>query len=361
MRTGSLFSLETLLGPSPVFQEERDLEEGEDPSGALFQTLGGFWASGALYVATRLRVADYLVEEPLCSETLAFLTHAHAPSLYRLLRALASVGMLEEDENGYFSLTKTGQLLRADKPDSFHSFVIDELGDAPPQAWKDLFYSVKVGQLASRANCATASHFTVRRSGRKYGVAENGVDGASARLCAAILRNYDFSRVKAVVDIGGGNGMFLAFLLQAHELLSGIVFDFPRALETAQFCLAREGVVKRCKVLVGDLLETVPSGHDLYILRKILRNYNDEDAVAILNSCYRAMLPQSKLLLVEAVISPGNAPAFAKFQDLKLMLTSGGRERTEDEFRVLFRRARLRLHQLRALNPETHLLEVVKG
>ncbi|MGE0683195.1 MAG: methyltransferase [Candidatus Binatia bacterium] len=361
MRLGSLSSLGALLTSSPVFQEGREPESGEDPSDLLLRLIRGFWASGALHAAAKLRVADYLVEAPLCSEALACMTGTHAPSLYRLLRALASVGVLAEDESGYFSLTKMGKLLRADKPDSFHSFVMDELGDTPPQAWKDLFYSVKVGRPARSTNCGAASRFTGRRGDEKYDASQNGLDGASARLRAAILRDYDFSQIKAIVDIGGGNGTFLAFLLQAHDLLRGIVFDFPWALETTQFCLTEEGVTKRCKVLPGDFLKTVPSGHDLYILKKILQTYSDEHAVAILKNCHRAMLPQSKLLLVEAVIPSGNASSVAKLQDLKLMITSEGRERTEHEFRTLCRQARLRLQRVFSLNSEASILEVVRG
>jgi hypothetical protein len=361
MRLGSLSSLEALLTPSPVFQEEQELEGEKDPSDSLVRLLSGFWVSGALHVAAKLRVADYLVETPLCSEALALMTDTHAPSLYRLLRALASIGVFAEDGNGYFSLTKTGKLLRSDKPDSFHSLVIDELSDTPPQAWKDLFYSVKAGKPARSANYAATPRCTVRRSDEKYDATENGVDGASARLRAAILDDYDFSQVKTIVDVGGGNGTFLAFLLQAHEPLRGIVFDFPWALETAQFCLTEEGVTKRCKVLAGDLLEAVPSGHDLYILRKVLRAYSNERAVAILKNCRRAMLPHSKLLLVEAVIRSGNASSFAKLQDLKLMIASEGRERTKDEFQALFRRTRLRLQRVIPLNPEACILEAVRG
>jgi hypothetical protein len=359
MRLESLSALEASLTPSPVCREEQEVGWGEDSSDLLLRLISGFWISGALHVAAKLRVADYLVEAPLGSEALALMTDTHAPSLYRLLRALASVGVLAEDGNGYFSLTKMGKLLRADKPDSLHSLVIDELGAAPPQGWKDLFYSVKAGKPARSANCAAAPRFPGRRSDEKYDVTENRLDGASARLRAAILRGYDFSHVKTIVDVGGGNGTFLAFLLQAHELLRGIVFDFPKALETTQFCLTKEGVTKRCKVLAGDFLQAVPSGHDLYILRKVLRIYSDEHAVTILKNCHRAMLPQSKLLLVEAVIPSGNASSFAKLQDLKLMISSEGRERTEGEFRALFRRARLRLQRVIPLNSETCILEAV--
>jgi hypothetical protein len=187
------------------------------------------------------------------------------------------------------------------------------------------------------------------------------LDWASARLRAAILRDYDFSRVKTIVDVGGGNGTFMAFLLQALELPRGIVFDFPRALEAAQYYLAKEGVANRCQALAGNFLETVPSGQDLYILRELLRAYSDEQTVHILKNCRRAMAPHSKLLLVEAVVPSGNASSFVKLQDLKLMIASEGRERTEGEFRALFRRARLRLQRILPLHSETYILEAARG
>jgi len=353
MRIGSVSALESLLTPLPALEEEKAPELYGEPSACLSRLVGGFWISGALYVVTKLGVADCLDKEPLRSEDLALLTNTHAPSLYRILRALASAGVFQEDENGYFTLTAVGQLLRADILESRRSFVLSELGGASAQAWEDVLYSVKTGRPATL-------RYTVRRNREDAHGGEGLVGGIAARLRAAILRGYDFSRVKTIVDIGGGDGMFLAFLLQAYEPLRGVVFDSPRAVEIAQYHIAAEGVAKRCLVIAGDILEAVPDGHDLYMLREVLCTHTDAQAVKILNNCRRAMSPHGKLLIVEAVAPEGNYPSFTKLHDLKLMIASEGRERTEVEFDILLRKAGLRAKRLIPTSAEACIIEAVR-
>jgi SAM-dependent methyltransferase len=316
--------------------------------------VGGFWIAGALYVVTKLGVADCLDGGPLRSEDLALMTDTHAPSLYRVLRALASVGVFQEDEHGYFNLTTIGQLLRSGKPDLRRSFVLGELGGAAAHTWEEVLYSVTTGRPAQCMDRPV--------SPRRGGVGPHGDEmlggGDAARLRAALLRGYDFSRVKTIVDIGGGDGTFLAFLLQAYEPLCGVVFDYPWAAEAAYRRLAAEGVARRCAVKIGEMLDAVPSGYDLYTLREVLCHYKDAHVVKILQNCRRAMAPRGKLLIVESVAAEGNRPSFAKLRDIKLMISSEGRERTEAELRALLRKAGLRLTRLAPTSLEKCILEV---
>jgi hypothetical protein len=197
----------------------------------------------------------------------------------------------------------------------------------------------------------------VRKSGKEPHGGEEVMSGAAARLRAAILRGYNFSRVKTLVDINGGDGMFLAFLLQAYKPLHGIVFDSPWAAETARVRLAAEGVSERCAVMSGDMLETVPTGYDMYVLREVVRRYKDAHVERILRNCCRAMSPYGKLLIIEAMASEGNKPSFAKVRDLKLMISSEGRERTEAEFRALLTKAGLRIKRLIPTSAEACIIE----
>lgn len=358
MRLGSLSTLEMMLAPELVLRKGRESELEGNPLDQLSHLVGGFWISGALYVITKLGVADCLDEGPLRSETLALMTETHAPSLYRVLRALASVGVFQEDENGYFSLTAVGQLLRSDKLYSRRSVVLGELGGASVQAWEDVLYSVKTGKPAKRASRPVSFEQSGRSSRDELQTEEELLGGAAARLRAAILRSYDFSRVKTIVDIGGGDGVFLAFLLQAYEPLHGVVFDHPRATATASLCLAAEGVAKRCQIVTGDVLEAVPNGYELSLLREVMRNYKDAHVVKILRNCHRAMLPHGKLLIIESLASEGNHPSLTKLRDLKLLISSEGRERTEAEFRSLLRKAGLRLMRILPTSAEHCILEV---
>ena len=357
MRLGSLSTLETLLTQSPVPREARAPKPDGDPADSLSRLVGGFWIAGALYVMTKLGVADCLDQEPLRSEDLALMTDTHAPSLYRVLRALTSVAVLREDENGYFTLTAVGQLLRSDTLESRRSFVLGELGGASAQAWEDVLSSVKTGRPAQGAKSADS----LWRDEEESLGDEARVGGTAARLRAAILRGYNFSRVKTIVDVGGGDGIFLAFLLQAYGPLHGVVFDSPRKVEAAQHRVATEGVAQRCAVLVGDMLEAVPSGHELYMLREVLRQYQDAQVVKILQNCRRAMLPRGKLLIIESVALEGNHPSLTKLHDLKLMVSSAGRERTEAEFTALLCQAGLRVRRVIPTSSEVCIIEAGRG
>ena len=359
------YSITTSRGTSltslPIVQEVQEAKVDEDPSESLRRFVSGFWVSCALQVVTKLRVADYLTEIPLRSEELALLTETHSQSLYRLLRALSSVGVFAEDENKYFSLTTMGKLLISDGPRSLRSFVLEELDEAPGQTWEDLLWSVKTGRPARVAGRAFESRHISKRSKAMHPKNAERLGGVAALLRAAILRDYDFSSVKRIVDIGGGDGTFLAFLLQAHEPLVGVVFDYPWKVKETQLRLATEGVTKRCRVIVGNFLESVPSGHDMYVLRQIVHDYTDKEAVQILKNCQQAMLPHSRLLFIESVIPPGNTLSLTKLRDLKLMIFSNGHERTEAELCSLLRKAELRAVRLMPLDSEVCLIEAVRG
>lgn len=358
---GTLSPLDLLLTSSLLPQAEPGESADTHPSDMLLRLVGGFWISCALYVAAKLRIADALKEEPRRSKDLAVLTDTHAPSLYRLLRALASTGIFAEDRQGYFTLTPPANYLRSDLPESFRSFVLQELKEAQHRSWEEMLYSVKTGRPARRVEWAEMSWRGMASSYGPDEVPGEPLDGVAARLRAAICRGYDFSRVRALVDLSGGDGTFLAFLLQSYAPLQGVVFTQPYALESAQARLKAEGVTERCKIIVGDFSETVPNGHELYLLREVLRNHDDARAMTILKNCRRAMPPQGKLLLIEAIVPEGNTPSFAKLQDLNLLLSSEGRERTEKEFNGLLRKAGLRLNRILPTTTEACILEVVRG
>jgi hypothetical protein len=369
MRLGSRSSLDTSLVQLGALHAQLDqldrLEQSRVESRELApktvqKLVSGFWVARALFAVVKLGIADLLSEGPRKSEDIAYEIDAHEPSLYRALRALADVGVFSEDANGYFGLTPVSHCLRSDAFGSLRSFVLAELGEPQFRAWEDILYSIKTGKPV-RTQPVFSDFAQDHESGdTDMPFIEYGLGSLAAQVQAAVLRAYDFSRVGTICDIGGGDGTFLAFLLQAHESLRGILLDRPRMIEHARRRLSAEGVAKRCRVIAGDFFTSMPGGGDVYTLKWILRDYGDEQARLILENCYRTMSPHTKLLLIEAVVPPGNIPSFHKLQDLGRLVAFEGRERTEAEFRSLLRKAGLRLKQILPACAEASIIEAVR-
>lgn len=222
----------------------------------------------------------------------------------------------------------------------------------PFRTWGDIMPSLTTLQPISK-------HFTPVRYGQDrkpfpgdMPCAEYGLGSIAAQVQAAILHSYNFSRIGTLCDIGGGDGTFLAFLLQAHESLRGVLFERPPILEQARWRLTVEGVTKRCRTIAGDFFEKIPAGADLYTIKWVLRDYGDAQVVKIFENCRYAMLPNAKLLIIETV-APLRDP------DRSTSLTS--RERTEGEFRSLVRKAGLRVRRIIPACEAASVIEVGRG
>lgn len=308
------------------------------------QMLNGFRVTQALYVAARLGLADILKDAPQPVETLAATTGANADALYRVLRALASLGVFEEDNDRRFALTPLAALLQQDHPKSLRAVALFR-GDEPYRAWSELFGSVMSGKTAFE-QVFGASHFQYLAQHPAQNEIFNQTMSASSRQAAlAIVAAYDFSTAGTVVDIAGGQGVLIAAILRANPKLHGVLFDQPHVVAGAQPILEAAGVADRCELASGDFFVSVPSG-DLYTLRRILHDWDDEHAIAILRSCAEAMPPGGRALVIESIIEPGNDASPAKFLDLMMFVMNGGRERTAEEYRRLFAAAGLRLTRI---------------
>lgn len=324
---------------------------------ALNQMIGGYWISQAIYVAAELGIADLLIEGPKTYEELAEQTNAQSEALYRLMRALASVGIFEEGSQRRFSLTPLAENLRSDIPDSQRSFAI-MMGAESYQAWGHLLHSVKSGEQAfdKRYGKPIFQHLTENPDrGKLFDAAMTGIHGGETE---PMINAYDFSQFQTVVDIGGGNGQVLSAILKRHSNLKGVLFDLPGVVERAKPYIAEAGLSGRCQIVGGDFFREVPNGGDAYLMRHILHDWDDEKAVAILRNCREAMNPDGKVLAIETVIPPGNDPNFGKWLDL-MMLVIGGRERTEQQYRSLFSEAGLKLNRIVSTAVEISVIEGV--
>lgn len=299
----------------------------------------GFMASRVIFVAVQLGLADLLADGWQPVATLASRTQTHPPSLHRLLRALASLGVLDETEAGRFILTPLGAQLRAGVPGSMRNLALMFGSERAWQSWGDLLYSVQTGESAAR--------HTYRMSGFEY-FAANPEQAAifneamaenTQRVGNAIVAAYDFSQFRTVIDVGGGTSALLAIVLAAFPTLHGIAFDLPSGLEGAKRCLETAGVVHRCEIVEGDFFRAVPAGADAYMLKNIIHDWDDERSVAILRSCRAAMPEHARLLLIHRLMPPRieSVPAHRQMamMDMNMLAMPGGRERTEPEFKAL--------------------------
>ncbi len=342
---------------------EHDRVAGVDLSQqtAMLRLISGFWLSRALSVVVKLGIADLLKEGPRSIEELARATKTHAPSLYRVLRALAGEGVFTEDKKGRFSATPLASTLQTGVSGSLRAFVLEQLDEEHYEAWGDLMHSVKTGETAFD------HHFSMDlwRYRALHPEDAKTFDEAMANMTEAalgpILDAYDFSPFPTVVDVGGGDGSLLAAILNKHQEVKGVLFDLPRVAPKAQRRIETTGLVARCEVVSGDFFESVPSGGAVYILKAVIHDWDDERAAAILRNCLRVMAENGRLILIEAVIPSDNSPFFHKFMDLNMMVMTGGLERTGDEYRALLKSAGLRLTRIIPTSSELSVIEAVRG
>jgi SAM-dependent methyltransferase len=309
---------------------------------ALAQMATGYQVTQALYVATKLGIAELLADGPRTVAELAHAAGAHAPSLSRLLRALAGLGVFAQEADERFRLTPLAQLLRADAPDSMRATILNQ-GGLAYHLWDDLLYSVQTGENAFEHHFGAPS-WQYFAQHREEGALFNAFMTERARQRRrALLAAYDFTGATGVVDVGGGRGALLAGILAAYPQLHGVLFDQPQVVAAAAETLHGAGVAERCEIIGGDFFESIPPGGDIYVLSVVLHDWPDDRATAILRNCYQAMGPSGRLLIIERGIPPGGEPWAGKFMDLRMMLEHvGGRERTEAEWRSLLAAARFR-------------------
>lgn len=312
------------------------------PREELSRLIGGYQQSQAIYVAAKLQIADLLQGGPRSVEELAQATGAHARSLYRLLRALAGLGIFAEDDQRRFTLTPLAEPLCSDHPDSQWAFAV-MMGEEHYHVWGDLFFTVETGQTAfDRIYGMPVFEFLSENpeKGRIFDAAMTGIHG---RETLPLLDAYDFSNIGVLADIGGGNGSVISAILNRHPRLRGILFDLPPVIERTRSHLEAAGLQDRCELVAGDFFQTVPPAADAYLLRHIIHDWNDAQATLILRNIQQAMKPESRVLVLETILPPGNQPSPIKFLDLTMMLIPGGQERTEEEYRRLFAAAGLEL------------------
>jgi hypothetical protein len=326
---------------------------------AMLGHIAGAWVSQAIYVAAKLGIADLLHAGPRPVSALAAATETHERSLYRVLRALASLGIFAEHPDGSFALTDAAECLRRDAPGSLRPYAI-MMGES--WTWRscgEMLHSVRTGEAAFQHIFGMPTFDYHACNPESARISAEGLTSRSAVENAAVITAYDFSRSKLIVDVGGGQGTLLASVLDASPTSAGILFDMPHVADMAARLLQRADGDHRGRVQGGDFFQSVPAGGDLYLLKKVIHDWEDPEARTILQNCRTAMPPHGKLLLIELVVPSGNEPSFAKMLDLVMLFLAGGRERTADEHRELLASAGFRLERIIPTGSTVSIIEAV--
>ncbi|HTD38699.1 MAG TPA: methyltransferase [Candidatus Limnocylindrales bacterium] len=312
------------------------------PPVAILQMLTGRWVCNAVCAAARFRLADHLSARARTCADLAPEIGAHVPSLYRLLRALASLGLFTEDARGRFSTTPLGEYLRSDVLGSMYGMARFIGSEEHGAAWNALPYAVASGEPAFEHVYGRTAWQYLDEDPELNAIFSLAMRSLASNAAPEIAAQIDLRGTATVCDVGGADGTLLAALLERNPGARGILYDRAAAIAEARRAdlAALRG---RCDLVEGDFLERVPPA-DVIVLSRVLHDWADADAERILANC-RAALPQhGRVVVYDAVIEPGDEPDFGKLLDLEmLVITPGGRERTRDELERLFAAAGLRL------------------
>jgi hypothetical protein len=333
------------------------------PSAAMLHLIMGFRVSRTIFVAAKLGLADLLKDGPRTSEQLARSTETHAPSLYRVLHALVSIGVFSGDDEQGFALTPLGNTLRSDAPGSLRHWAMLVLGNEHYQAWGDLAHSVKTGESAFRHIFGANTYEYVSQHPEHAEIFNEAMANLTGFYNAAVRDCYSFSGIGKVVDVGGGDGSLVIALLQANPGMKGIVFDLPQVAERAKQRIREAALEERCEVVSGDQFVSVPSGGDIYILSRCVNSFNDARVIQLLKNCRAAMPEKGKLLLIERVLPARLGDSIrahhAFMSDLNMLVNSGGQERTETEHCALLEAAGFRVTSVVPTESEMSVVECV--
>ncbi len=333
-------------------------EEGPPPSVKILEmTYSNFVIARALYAFAKLGMADILQDRTVSSKDLAATAGVDPKALYRLLRTLSTADVVSESPDHRFTLGPLGEALRSDVPGSMRAWAIFSGEPYYLQAWEQIVHSIQTGQPAWEHVHKMPIFEYIGRHPEAGAIFDQAMTSLSAGEAPAIVSAYDFSGIRKLADIGGGQGLLLRTILKSHPTMTGVLFDRPDALEGMHVQLREEGLAERCEVVPGDFFQAVPAGADAYLLKYVIHDWDDERSLAILRNCRQAMTNETRLLLVETVVPGPGESHFAKLQDLEMMVIVGAKERTADEYSRLLERSGFKLLRVVPTTEPASILE----
>ncbi|MFN0207082.1 MAG: tRNA-guanine transglycosylase, partial [Planctomycetota bacterium] len=317
------------------------------PADLLLQLMNGKWISQAIHAAAKLKIADLLSTGSMTAAELAKQSGANEDSLYRLLRALASVGVFAEANPRTFTSTPMSELLRSNAPGSLRAIAMMSGDPFEYRPWEEVVYSIKTGKPAFDKAFGQDWVSYISERADVNAMFNDAMTSHSELETHGIVHYYDFSKLDTLMDVAGGHGFLLASILAANPKLRGILFDLDHVVAGAPPMLMKMRVADRCKTEAGSFFDQIPQGASAIIMKHIIHDWDDERAIVILKNCRRALPSGGRVLLAEMVVPSGNNPSPAKWLDMQmLIMTQGGRERTEREFEELFHKSGFQLRNI---------------
>jgi hypothetical protein len=326
------------------------------PEAQIVEMVMAQFVSRLVHLAATLKLSDCLADGPKTAEELAPLTGTHAPSLYRVMRTLASLGLFSEDHAHRFALRPLGQTLRSGTPS--HATALIMGGDIMARSLDNMLYSVQTGRTGFQNSFGMPLFDWLGGHPSEASLFNQTMVGIHGMEPPAIAAAYDFSIFKTIADVGGSTGNMLTTILARHPSPQGILFDLPHVVRDAPAFIAQRGLTDRIRIETGSFFDGVPAGADAYILSHIIHDWNEEQCLTILGHCRRAMSSDGRLLLVEMVLPPGDTPHPGKMLDMAMLLVPGGEERTEAQYAALLDKAGFRLTRV---VPTASLVSIVEA
>ena len=332
------------------------------PPAVMMNLIAGKFVTHLVAAAAHMGIADRLKGDTKSADEIAQAAGTNADATYRVMRALAMVGVLVEHEGKRFSLTPVGACLRTDVPGSLAGMAKFMGEGFHSAAWAETMHSVRTGQ-SGFVKAHGSSLFEWAQGHREQAeVFNRAMTSFSQATAPLVVAAWDFSEAKRIADVGGGHGYLLSTILRANPNAHGVLYELPQVAEGAKAAIAESGLAARCEVVAGDFFEGAPSGCDVYLLKHILHDWSDEASTKILSNVAKAMAPGGHVLVVEQVMTPPGVPHLAKLLDIEmLVMTDGGRERTEAEFAALFARAGLKLVRVVPTPSPVAVIEAVRA
>jgi hypothetical protein len=342
-----------------MMKEGTGLAASEDAE-KIRQLATGYIPAALIGIIIELGIPDLLGEETKPVSDLAAATHASDDALYRMLRTLSSYGIFTESSGRRFSLTSTGRYLRSDVADSLRGYMRWVTNSFLFRNYADLMHSAQTGQPAVDHLFGKSLFGHLQTSPELSQIFNDAMTSFSQIVSAALLQAYDFSGIKVIADLGGGQGALLAAILQKYSAIRGLLLEQEYVLAGARKRFLEFGLAERCGTMAVDFFQNVPTGADAYLMKSIIHDWDDQRASIILKNCREALrnVQSGRLILVEAIVPQGSEPHMSKLTDMQMLILAGGRERTQEEFRQLLAHSGFRMT---AVLPTRSFVSVVEA